>query len=151
MGRRYSVDGYSLNYVDYGIIGVVSAATIRPGIYDLIISSHVSPDDRVSNYVLQRYSYSGSFGTAVTPQPLNPDNPASLASAWEMSYPSLPPVTTDAILLDISMKQRTTFRWVAKSKKAIVLPALATEGIALMVTSSAGGAFGVNGLIHFEE
>lgn len=131
MARRYSIDGRDTNTGSTTIIGLTSAATIRPKIYDLINGSYGTPGDQAVEYVLQRYTVAGT-GTPVTPQPLDPADPASLASANE-AHSGEPTYTANEVLLTIPRNQRQIFRWVAAPEGELVLPATAANGVGALV------------------
>lgn len=149
MGRRYSIDGQDTNTAGTTILGLTSAATIRPRVYDLIVGSDATPADNAAEYVLQRYTAAGT-STAVTPQALDNGDPASLASAGE-AHSAEPTYTANAILLQFALNQRATFRWVAAPMGEIVLPATAANGVGIQVISIAGSAVNTNAVMHFEE
>lgn len=149
MGRRYSIDGQDTNTAGTSILGLTSAATIRPKIYDLIFGSDATPADNAGEYVLQRYTAAGT-ATAVTPRALDPGDPASLAAAGEV-HTVEPTYTADAIMLQWAQNQRATFRWVAAPGGEIILPATAANGVGIQVIGIAGSAVNMNACIHFEE
>lgn len=149
MARRYSVDGQDTNTAGTTIVGVTSATTIRPKIYDLILGSDATPADNAAEYVLQRYTAAGT-STAVTPQALDPGDPAALASAGE-AHTVEPTYTANAIMLQWAQNQRATFRWVAAPMGEIVLPATAANGVGVQVIGIAGSAVNTNCTIHYEE
>ena len=149
MARRYSIDGQDTNTASTSILGLTSAATIRPSVYDLIIGSDATPADNAAEYVLQRYTAAGTV-TAVTPQALDPGDPASLAAAGE-AHSAEPTYTANEIMLEIANNQRATFRWVAAPDSEIVLPATAANGVGLQVITVAGSAVNTNVMMHFVE
>jgi len=149
MGRRYSIDGQSINTAAKSILGLTSAATIRPKIYDLVVGSDATPADNAGEFVLQRYTAAGT-ATAVTPQKLDPGDPSSLAGAGE-AHSIEPTYTANAIMLQWAQNQRATFRWVASPGGEIVLPATAASGVGLQSISISGAAVNTNATIHFEE
>jgi len=148
MGRRYSINGSDTNTSNTTILGVDSATTIKPVVYDIILASKAAPADYAAGYEVQRYTVAGT-STPVTPQALDPDDPSSLASAGK-AHSSEPTYTSNEILLYFSANQRATFRWVAAPNGGLVLPALAANGIGIRVDSSST-AFTVDACMHFEE
>lgn len=149
MARRYSIDGQDTNTAATTILGLTSAATVRPKIYDLTLGSDATPADAAAEYVLQRYTAAGT-STAVTPQALDNGDPAALASAGE-AHSAEPTYTANAIMLQFAVNQRATYRWVAVPGGEIVLPATAANGVGLQVISLSGSAYNVNVCMHFEE
>lgn len=148
MGRRYSINGQDTGTAGTTILGLTSASTIKPKIYDVIIGSDATPADQAAEYVLQRYTVAGT-STGVTPQPLDPDDPAALASAGE-AHSSGPTYTSNAILLQVALNQRATFRWVAAPGGELILPATAANGVGLQVISTTS-AFNCNSTFYYEE
>jgi hypothetical protein len=149
MGRRYSIDGQDTNTVDTTILGLTSAATIRPKIYDILMGSPAAPADNAAKYVLQRYTAPGTL-SAVTPQALDPGDPASLAAGGK-AHSVEPTYTANAIMLQWSLNQRATFRWVASPGGEIILPATANNGVGIQVLTVGGSSVVVTSCIHFEE
>lgn len=148
MGRKYSVNGSDTNTSNTTILGVTGATTIKPVIYDIILGSKAAPADYAAGYEIQRYTAAGT-ATAVTPQPLDPDDPASLASAGKI-HTVEPTYTSGEILLYFSLNQRATFRWVAAPDGGLIIPATAANGLGIRV-DSASTAFTVEACMHFEE
>lgn len=149
MSRRYSIDGQDTNTAATTILGLTSAATVRPRIYDLIVGSDATPADNAAEYVLQRYTAAGT-STSVTPKGLDPSDPAALASAGE-AHSAEPTYTADAIMLQWAQNQRATFRWVAAPMGEIILPATAANGVGVQVIGIAGSAVNTNVTMHYEE
>ena len=150
MGRIYSISGQCANTANTTVLGLTSAATIRPKIYDLIVGSDAAPADNAVEYNLQRYTAAGTAGGAVTPQLLDPGDPASLAAAAVGVYTVEPTYTANAIMLMWAQNQRATFRWVAAPGGEIILPAVAANGVgvrAITVTA----AVNMNVCCHFAE
>lgn len=149
MGRRYSIDGaQAVASPTDSCLGLTSASTIKPAVYDIIIGSNATPADNALQWLLQRYTAAGT-ATAVTPQALDPDAPAALASAGE-DHTAEPTYTSNAIMLNISANQRSTQRWVASPGGEILCPATAANGVGLQpVHSSFTGE--VQATMHYEE
>ena len=148
MGRRYAVCAQDTCTAATTQVGLTSAATIRPKIYDLIVGSDAAPDDQSSEFVLQRYTVAGT-STAFTPIALDPADPASLASAG-YNHSAEPTYTAAALLLEWAMNQRATFRWCAVPGGEIVLPATAANGAGIQTITTSTG-FNTNFTIHYEE
>lgn len=148
MARRYSVDGRDTNTASTSILGLTSAATVRPKVYDIIAGAYGTPADYAAEYYVQRSTAAGT-STAVTPQALDPADPASLCAAGE-AHSVEPTYTANAILLSFAKNARATFRWVAAPGGEIVLPATAANGVGILsvqVSTAYTEAF----TIHFEE
>lgn len=149
MARRYSVSGTDTNTASTTQIAITSAATVRPKIYDLLIGSVATPADNAWDFQIQRYTAAGT-STAVTPQKLDPGDPAALASAG-VNHSAEPTYTANEILLRIGGNQRATFRWVAAPNGELVLPATAANGAGLLSNAVGGSAVAYLYTLHFEE
>lgn len=148
---RYSIDGQDTNTAATTILGLTADATRprRMKIYDVVVGSDATPADNAAEYVLQRITAAGT-ATAVTPQALDPGDPASEQDAGE-AHSAEPTYTANAIMLQWAQNQRATFRWVAAPGGEIVIPATAANGIGLQVIGIAGSAVNTNAVFHYEE
>ena len=147
---RYSSDGQDTNTAATTLLAVgQGTATRRLKIYDLVLGSDATPADNAAEYVLQRYTASGT-STAVTPQLLDPGDPAVTAIAGE-AHSGEPTYTANAILLQWAQNQRATFRWVAAPGGEIIVPATNSNGLGIQVISIGGSAVNTNACIHHEE
>ena len=149
MGRRYSIDGQDTNTATTTILGLTSASTVRPAVYDLISGSDATPADNAAEYNLQRYTAAGT-STGVTPQALDPNDPAALAAAGE-AHSAEPTYTANAVLLNYAHNQRATFRWVAAPSGELKLPATAANGVGIQSITVAGSGVNMNATIHHVE
>ncbi len=149
MARRYSVVGTDTNTAATTMLGVTSAATVRPAIYELVIGSIATPADNAWDFFLQRYTVAGT-STAFTPVALDPADPASLASAG-VNHSVEPTYTANAYLGRFSGNQRATFRWVANPGSELKMPATAANGIGLLSQTAVGSAVAMTFTIYFEE
>jgi hypothetical protein len=147
--RAYSISGADLNTATTTILGLTSAATIRPEVYMLIISSYDAPLDQTARYQLKRYTAAGT-STGVTPQLLDPNSGAALASAGKV-HTVEPTYTSNAELLDLSVYQRVTYRWEASPERELILPSTAANGLGFRSESISNAAFNVNATIHYAE
>lgn len=146
--RKYALVGTGTMAADKSIIGVASATTIRPSIYDVILGCGATPADLAGRFVVQRFTVAGT-STAVTPVPLDPADPASLAAGGS-NHSVEPTYTAGLILLQFGLNQRATFRWVAAPGGELVAPATAANGLGLKA-STHGGTPIVEGTFHWEE
>jgi hypothetical protein len=139
--RRYSTYGHqAVTSPTDSVLGVTSAATIRPAIYDLILGSLATPADNAIQVLAQRYTAAGT-GDSVTPVALDSGDPASLAAS-SVNHTVEPTYTANAILLDIPLNQRSTQRWVASPGGELKMPATAANGIGIQpVHASFTGEF----------
>lgn len=148
MARKYSIDGQANNDADDTILALTSAVTIRPRVNEVMLGSGATPTDQAAVYHLQRYTAVGTL-TGVTPRPLDPADPAALASAGE-NHTVEPTYTADLIMLSIALNQRGTFRWVAAPGYQIVLPDSANNGVGIRTFSTTVAVL-ITAMIHFEE
>lgn len=149
MARCYSVDGQDTNTANTTILEMRSATTIRPRLYYFTIGSDATPADMAAEYNLQRTTTVGSGGSAVTPQLLDPGDPAALGAAREADTAE-PTYTADAIMFHVAVNQRATFQWYAQTGREIVLPA-AANGLGFRVVTTNGTPVNVNICYHYEE
>lgn len=149
MGKRYSISHQATNSAAKCLLGLTGATSIRPRVYDLICGSDADPADNAAEYNLLRTTAAGSGGTAITPQAIDADDPASSASAIGATYSTEP--TVAGVMLSWAQNQRATFRWVAAPNGEIVLPAVANNGVAVRTIDVAGSAVNTNVMMHYEE
>jgi hypothetical protein len=153
MSRSYSVFADNIaaqNSATVPQAQIVSAATVRPKLYDLMLGSPSTPADQAASWTIRRSTTASTGGTAVTPVAIEPADPASLASAMVAPSMSAPTLTANAILLAWAQNLRATFRWVAAPGKEIVAPATAANGLTMM-NPVLTGAFNVSFTLEFEE
>ena len=108
---RYSTRGSMALIAADTVLSVIAAATVRPRINDLVLSSSSTPNDYSAEFYLQRFSADGT-ATAVTPQALDFADPAAVATS-KHTYTVEPTLTANEILLQIAHNQRATTRWVS--------------------------------------
>lgn len=133
MGRKYAVTGSrAVAATLKTALGLTSAATIRPRIYDLIFGTSGTPADNALNWLLQRFTAAGT-ATAATPVALDSADPAALGAGGS-NHTVEPTYTAGLVLLDIDANQRSTQRWVASPGSEFVLPATAANGAGLQTT-----------------
>jgi hypothetical protein len=127
---------------------IVGSTAIRPKIYEWALGSPSTPADQAASWQFKHSSTASTGGTAVTPSPIDPGDPASTATA--MVAPSMSAPTLGVVLQEIALNQRASFRWVAAPGKELIGPATANNGITLLNTVLTG-AFNITGTIFFEE
>ena len=136
MPRKYAAFGSASAGTNKTILAVTSAATIRPELYDILLSSSGTAGDNASIFYAARYTAAGT-ATSVTPIALDPGDPAALAAAGK-AHTVEPTYTANAILLEFAVNQRATFRWVAVPGGELKCPATASNGIGVYTPSSTG-------------
>lgn len=147
MARRYSIDGQDTNTAATTLLELRSTTAIRPAVYDVVIGSDATPADAAVELNLQRTTTAGT-STSVTPQALDSGDPAATATAGE-AHSAEPTYTANAILLNVMLNQRATFRWVCAPEGELVLPAAANGLGVLSVTVTTTFNTGVT--VHYNE
>jgi len=152
MGRRYVIGGsQDIASPSDSLLGLTSAATIRPAIYRVSVFCADTPANVVVQLLAQRYTVAGT-ATAVTPHALNPAEPAALASAGE-NHTVEPTYTAGAVLSGQGwgFNQQYPWEWVAADREdAFTLPATAANGVGLVPVHASATVL-VGGSIYFEE
>lgn len=131
-------------------VGTITADATRPRRgkwYDIILGADGTVGDNPFLYTIQRCTAAGT-STSVVPQPLDPADAATETDAGE-NHTIEPTYTAAAILLNIALNQRATFRWVAAPGSELVTPATASNGIG--VQSPTSSAVAVTTQVLFEE
>lgn len=130
-------------------VGVVNADATRPRrfeIYDIIFGSEAAAADNPFLYVLQRCTAPGT-STAVVPQACDPADAATEMDAGE-NHTVEPTYTAAAILAEIPLNQRSTFRWIATERGRLVAPATASNGIGIATPTSSAVAVSVQSWVN---
>lgn len=148
MGLPYALSTNDTNTASTTQLGLTSTAAIQPKVYDLIVSSSATPASNVGQYQIKRYTAAGT-STATTPQALGVNQPAATAVGGA-NHSVEPTYTANAILLQFSINQQATWRWVAAPDGEIVLPSTAANGIGFF-TNATNSAFAIDVCIHFRE
>lgn len=119
--------------------------------YDIMIGSEATPNDAAIQWTLTRVSAAGAgTATAVTPALIDPADAAALADAHENF--TAEPTTYDSVpVLNISLNQRATFRWVAAPGGEIVTAATASIGAGIRTPVISTGTPVATVTVHFEE
>lgn len=131
-------------------VGTMTADATRPKrmkLYDAILGAQGTVADNPFLYTFQRCTAAGT-STAVTPQPLDPADAATEQDAGE-NHTIEPTYTAAAILLNIALNQRATFRWVAAPGSELVTPATAANGIGIQTPTA--GAVAVTTQLLMQE
>jgi hypothetical protein len=146
MARKYAVAGNCINTASstLPLANLVGATTIRPLIYDIMLGSDATPADNDAKYAIQRGTTAGTWagagGAAITPQALDPADPAALATANQGVASVGPTLTAAAFLLQWAQNMRATFRWVAAPGSELKIPATANNSLNLMSLVVGGSA-----------
>ncbi len=139
MGKRYSSSASAATNTGSKTLNqTVGITTTRFQIYDMVISgAGVAPADNAAEYQLKRLTAGGTC-TSFTPVSIDPGDPATLltltTAGCGFSNSGEPTYTAGAIMLDIGVNMRATFRWVARERSEIIAPA-STNGLGLFVNA----------------
>jgi hypothetical protein len=125
-----------------------AVALRRPRIHDVMFGVEGVPSDQAMVWDISRTSANGT-ATAVTPNPLDPADPAALTVA-NANHTVEPTVTAASNLLPAAVNQRATVRFVATPGKELIIPATNLAGLAFRV-KSAGYNGNANAECHFNE
>jgi hypothetical protein len=88
--------------------------------------------------------------TGVTPQNLDPADATTEYDAGE-NHTIEPTYTAGAILLNIPLNQRATFRWVAAPGGELVFPATASNGAGIETDTISTGTPVITATVHVLE
>jgi hypothetical protein len=147
MGARWGVrlpKGAS-NVQTIGVLACAATAPLhRARVNDVSVGCSASPADNTFDIVFQRCTTVGT-GTGVTPNAMDPaDTTASTIQAVG-TITSDPALTASAFLGGIPpINQRASFRWVAVPAQEIVIPAVASNGIAIALSATSTTTFTAN-------
>ncbi len=152
MGRRYSGVGSAAVGTNLTVLALESAATIRPEIYEFVIGSGANaPGDLATIFHLERFTAAGTEGSGFTPYAIDPaDLALSLADYGTGLYTLEPTYTAGAILYNLPLNERGTFRWVASPGSGFKSPATAASGTGLQSQSSGGTVVHQATMLHEE-
>jgi hypothetical protein len=128
---------------------LTATAAVRPAIYDLNLGSEAAPVSQAARYTLNRTTAIGTT-TALTPQALDPSDPAATATAGQQAITGEPTYTAGAIVLQFALNQQATFRWVCAPGSPLLTPATAGSGIGLRA-AVVSAAYVVSPNIFFAE
>lgn len=149
MGARYAavMKRTASATLDVGSINSDASTPRRAWLYDVILSSESSPAD---NLILLSALRATTVGTAdaVTEEPLDPADAASSAAVVENH--TVNGTSAGGDLLAFSLNQRATMRWVAAPGGALVVPAVANNGLAFQTLTIVGTPL-VTLTTHYEE
>ena len=135
---------------DKSLLTLISATTVRPKLYDVIVGCEATPADQATEFLLARFTAVGTEGSGFTPIALDPGDPASLCDCGQGVFGAEPTYTANANLLRFSVNQRATFRWVASPRGELIAPASANNGIGCYSDSATGSATH-EACFHWEE
>lgn len=123
-------------------IHILGGAAIRAKLSEFIISSDAAPVEQNGEYQIVRTTSAGTTaGATLTVESVDPLSPTASASAEGNGYATEP--TVGDIMMDVSVHQKATFRWVAYPGREIQSVVAANNGIGLVVIAQSA-AFSLN-------
>lgn len=120
------------------LLSLISAATVRPRLYEFNIGCVATPADGATHWAIMRMTAVGTEGSGFTPTKLDPGSPASLCDCGQGVFGVEPTITANSEMWDQSINQRASWRWVAAPGGEIIAPATAANGLVLRALSSTG-------------
>lgn len=155
MGRKYTISGTltAPNSATAPLSTLNNPGTaIRPMIYDIFVGSTATPADNAARFQIQRSTTAGSTPTTtLTPQAIDPGDPAATAVGYQGTFGTNPTLTASAFLLNWSQNQRATVRWVAAPNSELIIPATSNNGLALVNAAIGGSAVAYEWSFLFAE
>lgn len=150
---NYAVDFQRTASTTASLGSITAEATPGPArrslVYDMMFGSEATPADAAILWTVRRCTAAGT-STAVTPQQLNPADPVATAECGE-NHTIEPTYTANAIMLNVPLNQRATFRWVAAPGGEIVVPATDENGIGIETDTISTGTPVITSTCHFSE
>ena len=152
MGERYH--GFAADIIDTAKthLTLMSAATVRPRLYELVVGSADTPADQYAKWTVKRYTTShGTEKAGFAPVNLDPNGIATaLADYGAGKFTAEPTYTASSELLVFGLNQRATFRWVAAPGCELMAPATANTGLGLVPVTTGGAAIHTATMYHVE-
>ncbi len=114
MGKKYVIDGTSVvGTVNKTTLTLIGGTTIRPEIYDILMSSG-NADDVQNQWIIQRFTTDGT-GVVRAPRPTDFDEVAATATAKE-NYSAAPTYVSTGVMLRVFVNARASERWVTHDR-----------------------------------
>lgn len=128
---------------------ILCSATVRAGLSEFIISSDATPVEQTGEYQVIRTTSTGTTPAgSTTVVKLNTMGPSAGATYGGGGYTTEPTFTD--MLMDVSVHQKATFRWVAYPGREIFSAPTASNGIGIAVVSQSA-AFSLSSTIIWME
>lgn len=133
---RYVTEDEAAVGTNKTIVCLTGGTAVRLKIYDFIVGSAATPADVATNFLVQRNTAAGT-GTELEEVPLDPISPVATVAATG-AHSAEPTYTAAQVLMNFSLNQRATFRWVAAPGSEMISILAASNGIGLKSLSSGG-------------
>jgi hypothetical protein len=130
---------------------ILASATVRCGLCEYVISSDATPNEYTGEYQICRTTSAGVGGSSgsTTVVKLNTFSPTAGCTFGGGGYVTTDPTVGD-VLMDVSVHQKATFRWVAYPGREINSSPTASNGVAL-VNIQQSTAFSINAGVTWLE
>jgi hypothetical protein len=154
MARSYSISGNATNTASatLPLLTLISSTSVQPIILAIEMGSDATAADNAVKYAMQRCTTTGTPGSSITPQALNPSSPTASTTSGLAVFSGGPTLTANAFLTQWAQNQRQAYRWQAYDlTKGLMLPATAANGVALMSLVVNGVAFNAVFCVTLEE
>lgn len=151
-GRNYSITGNTSLAASATLpaLTVIGTTAVRTMVYDYILGSSGSPADAAARLTWQRCTTAGTAGSSITPQAIDPGNPAAVTTSGLATFSVGPTLTASALLAEVGINQRATFRWIAAPGGELMIPATSANGLALMPIA-VSAAFTLEATVYIAE
>ena len=149
MQKRYTTSGNQTAAATASIISLMSATTILPTIYEVVVGNISAPTDNSYRLYLGAIIDDGT-NTSVTPNPDAEFYPASACTAGS-NHTGEPNYTSGAAWLDYGVNYGNTFRWVVPEEEGITIQNSASQGAGLRTVSISGSGVELYGVIKHSE
>ena len=153
MARSYAAVGSITNAASATLPAatIIGATSIRTKLFAFDLSSESAPADASAKFTFQRCTTTGTPGSSVTPQALDPGDPAAATTCGLATFSVGPTLTANAFLWLAIVYQRAAYHFQCAPGKELVVPATASNGLALMTPVLNSGPFTSDLSFHFEE
>lgn len=130
-------------------VTIIAASTVRPAVCEIDVGVSTAPADQTWQLVAGRFTAAGTAASNPTPEPLDPNSAAALATAG-ITHSAEPTYTASKSLLDVQLHVRATYRWVASPGRELKAPATASNGIGVK-NHLASASSTIRATVHFSE
>lgn len=132
-------------------VGSLTAAASnmrRAKLYELDFGSEASPADNPFLWQVQRCTTAGTAGSTFVGVTLDPADSLASTIVGGVAHTVDPTVTANAFLLTIPLNQRATYQWRANPGSELLIPATASNGVAIRTPTSSAVSVTCTALIE---
>lgn len=150
MARRYSVNGRTVLSTSLKtLLGLTGGTTMRPAIYQIQVGVITTPADLALEWLVQRSTAAGT-STAVTPNKLDPADPAAICTSGQ-THTVEPTYTSTEIPFDLGFHQKASAIWQAWDQLSMIrIPATSANGIGIQSLHASATPTAI-ATIHYDE